>query len=1197
MIDVTVKTLDSKVKNYSVDDSITVKEFKERISGSVGVPAERQRLIFRGKVLNDDKDLNQNGPVHGKVLHLVERLPVPNNTSTRTAATSGSSSTSSGAQSHGGPSISQLMSSSPSGFTIRGSDHNDVVHQVLQEALSGMGATGASMVHGTVRPNHSNNGTEQRMDIRIQFGSENSSTTGTRNPTSQASPRPQTQQAGSHPNIQNSGTRATHQHVHNRTTATRTHASEPRRQLNYANGLLAKLKHLIYHLDKLESDSNTSPETDVDMPEVDEATSSKSKENEDTDNDKPKESKEEESASSASTSTSNDQNTQTQTETPSTGHPKLAELHKANLELRELEKALKPHLDKYFEFLETDPSFDSTESDEYKATNTRLTLVLKAQRFLAEIYRVLSLACIPVSITPPRVMLIQAPITISANAHQVSGASRHPSSNVASAGTLLMRQPQQVIRRVVPQEPNMPQLRGVNVVRHVIPISMEVGTVGGGIPMGTISNQNTMRNAGLYNQYPQRQPEPHQTIISGRFPTPQRPNASRMIAQRPTIQSPRPIIARPTSQRPSLSTSTQNNSPQSSSANNTSSNNTSSLRGATVNVTANITPRININVMPYGSNLDDIGESNGGVEIDPSVANDDASGISVPNMPGVDSGTIQQIMQSINRTINQEMENGTLPAEVFGLEPTVSSSSFVVQGNDDENSVNDDLARTVGNTVQELLMHMTNRPSTSQSHTTEERNDQNSSNTMQTTGGEQTAGNGSATNETTDESASSEPMLTDDPSTNLAADLARQVLGNGGRFGSRPSSSSSSANSTVINRARASNENNSTDVQGMLSSVMMNSSSKFLGNLPKRQKVQVQSVPNCVNNLARQPGMPPYGADPNDSAIVQIFHYGGEFLTVQDSIGLVSGEFGNVNKICRPFRECLRKVFFAGKHPTHEQLQSLVEVESYGMYNTISAQLITEPIIEGIDAAASNVTLFRYFFMELLNILFNSAENNFAQSLHQHVVDATSLFVHLNMHLFRGGADAVTRYVSRELGGAMSALMGGGGASGGPENHMMDFVKNQLFSGFVPFARKNAKSYSDFGKFIVHLPIPLKNQLKAVQSDSTNVPSSSTEKQSAASSKEPKSQDKSKAKSGGSSDTGTAHVKQDAKPKGKERVLGKKTQEKDDMDWKDVVPKEWVEIINNDINKQTDMPPQEAFSEAYNSGMPASKRRKVVSLE
>ncbi|XP_065067921.1 large proline-rich protein bag6-like [Rhopilema esculentum] len=71
---VTVRTLDSKSTTFEVDEKATVKDFKEKIAPELGISAERQRVIFKGKVLHNEKLLKEYN-VDGCVVHLVERPP------------------------------------------------------------------------------------------------------------------------------------------------------------------------------------------------------------------------------------------------------------------------------------------------------------------------------------------------------------------------------------------------------------------------------------------------------------------------------------------------------------------------------------------------------------------------------------------------------------------------------------------------------------------------------------------------------------------------------------------------------------------------------------------------------------------------------------------------------------------------------------------------------------------------------------------------------------------------------------------------------------------------------------------------------------------------------------------------------------------------------------------------------------------
>ncbi|KAI8601519.1 ubiquitin-related domain-containing protein [Dissophora ornata] len=72
-ITLTVKTIESQTHSVTTSLNETVLQLKERLAEMLQVPTPRQRLIFRGRVLVDDKQLSEYSLQDGQTIHLVTR--------------------------------------------------------------------------------------------------------------------------------------------------------------------------------------------------------------------------------------------------------------------------------------------------------------------------------------------------------------------------------------------------------------------------------------------------------------------------------------------------------------------------------------------------------------------------------------------------------------------------------------------------------------------------------------------------------------------------------------------------------------------------------------------------------------------------------------------------------------------------------------------------------------------------------------------------------------------------------------------------------------------------------------------------------------------------------------------------------------------------------------------------------------------
>ena len=139
---VTVRTLDSKSYSFDIDDGvITVADFKKHIVDTVNIPVDTQRLIFKGKVLEDSKPLRDYG-VADCVLHLVHKPPPSERSAASSRQTTGSatrnsthSSRRTGSNRPPGPNTSVFVGQLPTTNEIGG-----VTQQIVDSLISQFGA-------------------------------------------------------------------------------------------------------------------------------------------------------------------------------------------------------------------------------------------------------------------------------------------------------------------------------------------------------------------------------------------------------------------------------------------------------------------------------------------------------------------------------------------------------------------------------------------------------------------------------------------------------------------------------------------------------------------------------------------------------------------------------------------------------------------------------------------------------------------------------------------------------------------------------------------------------------------------------------------------------------------------------------------------------------------------------------------------
>ncbi|KAG0625261.1 hypothetical protein M758_2G041000 [Ceratodon purpureus] len=149
-VEIKIKTLDSQSYSVRVEKNVAVPALKEQLASVVGVPAESQRLICRGKVLKDDQLLSAYNVEDGHTLHLVARQPPPTSGVGPSAASSEDGHGETGLPPPGGRSghVSHSLLMGTINFPDNGEGQMPDLNRIINAVISSIGMHGGVPFQG-----------------------------------------------------------------------------------------------------------------------------------------------------------------------------------------------------------------------------------------------------------------------------------------------------------------------------------------------------------------------------------------------------------------------------------------------------------------------------------------------------------------------------------------------------------------------------------------------------------------------------------------------------------------------------------------------------------------------------------------------------------------------------------------------------------------------------------------------------------------------------------------------------------------------------------------------------------------------------------------------------------------------------------------------------------------------------------------